>query len=211
MLDVHAPEHPVHSYRDFFLHLFTITIGLLIALGLESAVEWRHHVHVGEEAEANIVGELKDNQHDLNDILKVIPQEEKSLTGAMAFLQAHAAGKPYDIKDISLGMSLFSARNASWQTATTTGAVAYMKYSQVKHFSEAYTLQAQYASLQERTLDSYLQLQSYIVGGLDPTKISAADSEKARGDLQQTMARLVAMEQIGAALQKTYAEALKGD
>ena len=209
MLDVHAPEHPVHSYRDFFLHLFTI--GLLIALCLESAVEWRHHVHVGEEAEANIVGELKDNQHDLNDILKVIPQEEKSLTGAMAFLQAHAVGKPYDIKDISLGMSLFSARNASWQTATTTGAVAYMKYSQVKHFSEAYTLQAQYASLQERTLDSYLQLQSYIVGGLDPTKISAADSEKARGDLQQTMARLVAMEQIGAALQKTYAEALKGD
>jgi hypothetical protein len=59
MLDVHAPEHPVHSYRDFFLHLFTITIGLLKALGLESAVEWRHHVHVGDEAEANIVSELK--------------------------------------------------------------------------------------------------------------------------------------------------------
>jgi hypothetical protein len=130
---------------------------------------------------------------------------------ALAFLQAHAAGKRYDVKEINLGMTLFSARNASWQTATTTGAVAYMKYGDVKQFSEAYTLQAQYGSLQERTLDSYLQLQSYIVGGLDPTKLSPGNSEKARGDLQQTMARLVAMQQVGTALQKTYAEALRSE
>ena len=136
MLDVHAPEHPVQSLRDFFLHLFTITIGLLIALGLEAAVEWRHHVHVGDEAETNIVSELKDNQRDLADVLKSVPDEEKSLLGAMAFLQAHAQGKSYDIKGINLGMSLYSSRNASWQTAGATGAVAYMNYDHVKKFSE---------------------------------------------------------------------------
>ena len=35
MLDV----HPTHTWRDFFLHLATITIGLLIAVGLEQTVE----------------------------------------------------------------------------------------------------------------------------------------------------------------------------
>ena len=54
------PKHPLHTFRDFFTHLFTIAVGLLIALGLASAAESHHHVHVGDEAEANIVSELKD-------------------------------------------------------------------------------------------------------------------------------------------------------
>ncbi len=32
MLDVHAPHETVHGWRDFFTHIATITIGLLIAL-----------------------------------------------------------------------------------------------------------------------------------------------------------------------------------
>ena len=39
MLDVHAPEHGIHGMRDFFVHLLTITAGLLIALALEAGVE----------------------------------------------------------------------------------------------------------------------------------------------------------------------------
>ncbi len=209
MLDVHAPDEPVHGVRDFLLHLLTITVGLFIALSLENAAEWVHHRHLRAEADANIVSELQDNRHDLADVLKAIPGEEKSLTGALNFLQARAAGKPYDIKDINLGMSLYTARNASWQTATTTGAVTYMEYAHVKSYSEAYTLQAQFGSMQDRTLDAYLKLQSYVVGGIDPTKISAADADKARSEVQQTIARLVAMQQIGVALQKTYDKALK--
>ena len=51
MLDVHVPEHGIHRFRDFFLHLFTITIGLLIALGLEASVEALHQtiIHVTQK------------------------------------------------------------------------------------------------------------------------------------------------------------------
>lgn len=59
MLDVHPPHEPVHGPRDFFLHLFTITIGLLIALGLEASVEALHHRHQREEAEAKIRQEIR--------------------------------------------------------------------------------------------------------------------------------------------------------
>jgi hypothetical protein len=40
MLDVHSPHEPIIGWKDFLLHLFTITIGLLIALSLEGTVEW---------------------------------------------------------------------------------------------------------------------------------------------------------------------------
>lgn len=49
MLDVHPPEHAAHSWRDFFIHIATIVVGLLIAIGLEQSVEWMHERHVRHE------------------------------------------------------------------------------------------------------------------------------------------------------------------
>ena len=31
-MEVHASEHGIHSWRDFFVHMGTICLGLLIAL-----------------------------------------------------------------------------------------------------------------------------------------------------------------------------------
>ncbi len=39
MPDVHAPHAAVRTWRDFFIHISTITIGLLIAIALEQCVE----------------------------------------------------------------------------------------------------------------------------------------------------------------------------
>jgi hypothetical protein len=45
MLDVHPPHDKVHTWRDFFIHIATICVGLLIAVGLEQTVEALHHHH----------------------------------------------------------------------------------------------------------------------------------------------------------------------
>jgi hypothetical protein len=42
MLDVHAPHELLHTWKSFFIHIATIVIGLLIAVGLEQAVEAMH-------------------------------------------------------------------------------------------------------------------------------------------------------------------------
>jgi hypothetical protein len=44
VLDVDLP-YPTHTWKDFFIHIATISVGLLIALGLEQSVEALHHVH----------------------------------------------------------------------------------------------------------------------------------------------------------------------
>ena len=49
MLDVHAPHQLVHTWKDFFIHIATICVGLLIALGLEQTVEALHHHHQREQ------------------------------------------------------------------------------------------------------------------------------------------------------------------
>jgi hypothetical protein len=55
MLDVHAPHEPISTWKGFVLHIATIVIGLLIAVGLEQTIEFIHHRHQA----AAIVGKLK--------------------------------------------------------------------------------------------------------------------------------------------------------
>jgi hypothetical protein len=53
MIDVHPPHHAANNWRDFFIHIATIVIGLMIAIALEQTVEklhQRHQRHQLEEA-----------------------------------------------------------------------------------------------------------------------------------------------------------------
>jgi len=44
MRKIHPPPQTAHSWTDFFIHIATIVLGLLIAIGLEQVVE-RIHEH----------------------------------------------------------------------------------------------------------------------------------------------------------------------
>jgi len=61
MLDVHPPHHPTHGWRDFFIHIATITVGLLIAIGLEQSVEALHQRHQRRELEQQLHDEAQRN------------------------------------------------------------------------------------------------------------------------------------------------------
>src|SRR5260370_32997743 len=61
MLDVHAPHQTVHSWKDFWVHLATISIGLLIAIGLEQSVEAIHRLHERHRLEQDLQLEAKKN------------------------------------------------------------------------------------------------------------------------------------------------------
>jgi hypothetical protein len=57
MLDVHPPHQATHTWRDFFIHVATICVGLLIAIGLEQTVEALHHSHQRHQLQEDLHGE----------------------------------------------------------------------------------------------------------------------------------------------------------
>ena len=61
MLDVHPPQHPTHTWRDFWIHVATICVGLLIAIGLEQVVE-----HIHQHYELRELRESLDRERDAN-------------------------------------------------------------------------------------------------------------------------------------------------
>ena len=208
MLDVHPPHEKIHGIRDFFLHLFTITIGLLIALGLENLAERIHHHHLRDEADIYLQRELRDNEKELDETRATAKTEKANLTAVLAFLNQREQNRSADIHHMSLGFSSGNLSNAGWQTASSTGVLSYMNYERAEQFAAAYQVQDIYSRLTERTLDQFLKLQSYVAGGVDPNKMSPEDARLAAIDVRQTVANVQALEQIGAELHQTYEKVL---
>jgi hypothetical protein len=53
--------HATHTWKDFFIHVGTICVGLLIAISLEQTVEYFHHRYQVAETRAALAIERKIN------------------------------------------------------------------------------------------------------------------------------------------------------
>ena len=211
MLDVHPPHSRIQGLRDFLLHLLTITIGLLIALGLEGCVEWARHRHLRDEADANLRQEIQDNQKQVAATSRALAQERQNLVNILKFLDARSKNQPYDTHALSVSFSLGTLHNASWRTASATGALSYMEYLHVQRFATAYQIQDQFSDLEAQTLSEFLQLQSFTVFEFDPNKMAADEAKEAGNEVRLALAHLIALGQIGEALTNAYGKALAVD
>ncbi len=93
MLDVHAPHNAVDTWKDFFIHLATISIGLLIAIGLEQSVEYLHHRHQVAEMMEKLRTETLENREILLTNLKETDRVTSVANDNLRALEAIQAGR----------------------------------------------------------------------------------------------------------------------
>jgi len=68
MLDVHPPHEAAHTWKDFFIHIATICVGLLIAIGLEQTVEALHRAHERRDLQTALTRESEQILHDTTNV-----------------------------------------------------------------------------------------------------------------------------------------------
>lgn len=207
-MDIHPPLGPVHTVKDFFVHLSMIVIGILIAVSLEQFVEWRHHAKLVAEAHENITNELRDNAKELDGTMSTYPATEKELVEYFATIRKLRTHKPFTELSVRLSFHLSQLSSSSRNSAEATGALGYMKYDEVKRYATVYDLQQQFLRIQERLLEAT----TLAVGGLqgdDPTKASDAELDALNASAKAARAQLSVANSIGQALKKEYEKALK--
>ena len=93
VLDVHPQHEAAHSWKDFFLHIATICIGLLIAIGLEQTVEAVHHRHQRHELEQQLRAETLRNLNialvNIDDYTKAVDEANEQYTELMNAAHDH--------------------------------------------------------------------------------------------------------------------------
>ena len=143
MLDVHPAHHAASTWRDFFIHIATIVLGLLIAVSLEQTVEYIHHRRQLAEARVALATERKINivrfSVMTDEFHRFVPILENNLA-IFVYLRRHP-GKPLPPGYGTLRWTnmITTMLDNAWIAAQHSGVVDYMPQSEARSNSQLYS------------------------------------------------------------------------
>jgi hypothetical protein len=136
-MELHHPG-PIRTLREFLTHLGIVTLGILIALGLEAVVEAHQRKALAAEAIEGFRHELTDNRAQVAEVLSRMPQLREQITAQIAALGAPTAPVAGSQAIKYPGITFDLMTTASWDTAIATRALNDIPYARVRGYSEAY-------------------------------------------------------------------------
>jgi hypothetical protein len=144
MIEVHPPHEKVHSWTQFFIHIAAITIGLLMAIGLEQTVVYFHHRHQLQEARRELADELESNRRVVGINLEATRKVMADLDADMALLRA-AQTSPASQSPESIGSKLvyglgnfYWPKDATWQAVKQNGSLGLMAHDELHYYVYIY-------------------------------------------------------------------------
>lgn len=144
-MDVHPPHQPIRGWKDFLLHLLTITVGLCIALALEAAVESIHHRHIVREAHENLRREIEKNHALYAENARSLKLNRERLKRDIDQLRdlrdGRKRGNPDPNTELSWAWEWNSFEDSAWRSAHDIGAILYMDTDAVGRYSDVYLQQ----------------------------------------------------------------------
>jgi hypothetical protein len=144
MLDVHPPYAAVHGWRDFWIHLGTITLGLLIAISLEQTVEWFHHLHQRHQLEADLRQEGVENQDLFQADLRVLDNRMAVIAAKLREVESTLAIRkkmppPFAASTVpSEGGHFVLPLETAWDTAKESGLIDLLPRETARSYTRVY-------------------------------------------------------------------------
>ena len=208
-MDVHPAHHAPRDWRDFFLHLLTITIGLFIALTLQAGVESLHHRHLVSEARENLRREIEINRKRYAENVQNIEKNRRRLAQNIDRLRELRSGKAIEKNALVWGWDWNGFIDASWKTARDTGAVSYMKFDLINAYAELY-IQQDYVNTQALTIvDDEPKSAAFLQVAKDPSALSPSDIQAMLIGLAESDIKLAMLQNVMKPLDEMYTEAMK--
>jgi hypothetical protein len=143
MIDVHAPHETVHTWRDFFIHIATIVVGLVIAVGLEQTVEYLHHRHEIREARAALTEEHQENIRRFHDNVSSHLMHTADLHNnqrILRFLLVHPATAQDKLPGVMTwgAITIQEPVESAWTTLEHTEAASLLPPAEVRAYAAEY-------------------------------------------------------------------------
>ena len=165
MLDVHPAHQAASSWREFFIHIATIVLGLVIAVGLEQTVEYFHHRHelaqlreeLRQEREANRKLFQKEVVHWRWEAVEL----QNNLI-VLAYLQKHPGTPDEKLPGVLFWAHLSEApTQAVWDSAKTSGVTSLMHRDEVEQYETFYTMLRRVNEAREEAVDAMWDASRY--------------------------------------------------
>ena len=211
-MEIHAPENPIHSKKEFLFHMLTVVLGILIALALDGIVQWAHHRALVREARENITVEIEKNKEQIDAAMPEFKQRTDALNHVIAAMQqlqkTHKVAKGTQMFYTMSNHDLYST---AWQTAATSGAVTYMSYDELRRYTDVYVTQQTYSKLQEQALDHTIDFGSLVEATMFGGQKNVSN-DKIQAIVHEAYQQIIlqrALEDVSTELSKAYGPLLK--
>jgi hypothetical protein len=168
-MEIHGPEGPTNSFKDFAIHIVIVTIGILIALGLEGIRETIYVHRIVRDARENFHVELVGNRGNLD-------RELKNDNDTLARLDQIIADLPNLRKDpakfrervAKIYPSGYFFSGSRWESALSTGALGHMSVDEVNRYAEVNFLVHAYTNLESQANTDWQQLEAFFSAHQNP-------------------------------------------
>lgn len=206
MLDVHPPHEAAHSWKDFLIHIATIVIGLLVAIGLEQSVEWMHHRQQVAETRRALAEERQQSIEEFARTTRVFRLETARFQTNLAvlkYVEKHPGSRPESWPGaMNWHNYIVSFTDAAWETAQHDNVTALMPQREVRKAERLYfQLGVVQASGGERLRQIELA-RRYTALDADPSHLSPEDLRDA---IHGAEAVLIAHYRLGAGMRNLHA------
>lgn len=209
-MDIRVPRKAITSLKELLRELSIITAGILIALSFDGLVQWWHHHQLVREARANIMNELRENQQELAKEIQGLQTGLKQGEALVTLVHQLEANPKTPLHEASYSFTMAELHSTSWNTATTTGAVSYMPYAEVKRYTEVYDLQRAFDAVQQRALQGSLDVEGlFTLLGREQGSLTKAELSDAERRIGIAIANSRAMQEVAEPLNQRYQEMLK--
>lgn len=186
MIEVHAPHEATHTWSDFFIHIDTIAIGLLLAIGLEQSVEYVHHAHERRELRAALYAESAQILKDSRGVRKVCEADRLENNFRISQLRAIRDKRPVPPEPKINKPPADLPNDPIWQASKASGTTALLGREEQAAYGElnAMCLQAYDAEVAIRVARREVNAYSgeFVVGGED---YATAFSHASRAEIQE--------------------------
>ena len=144
------------SPAEILVQLAIVVVGILIALSFEGVLQWSRDRALLREARQNIQNEIRNNQKDIQLVLKGVAPVRAKFFRAMELLNDLSAPEkhkeavtifdPNNSAALANGLTFAWLNTASYTTAQVSGAMGLMDYSDVRQLAEIYDPQELFIS-----------------------------------------------------------------
>lgn len=178
MLDVHPAPHAASTWREFFIHIATIVLGLFIAVSLEQTVELLHHRHQRHQLEEELHRDGEANEQYIKDNIAFAQSiMDWALQQAAAIEHARPTG-PLRLDRMPAG-SIYRPDAGVWLAAKANGQASLLPTGEQNWFDDLDLVQNQLfvsnASSTEQLDAAYGALDQVVVGQAIATPSSDLD------------------------------------
>jgi hypothetical protein len=180
MLDVHPAHHAANTWREFLIHIATIVLGLLIAVGLEQTVEHIHHRRQATEARELLRIERNKNRTSLAIDIYTTERHQRDLRRDLTILRGLRTHTPVPDQTFILRRFSYGFFSEAWKNIHESGTVNYLTPEDLQALDYLYLLQEEFSAGVAATSVALAHAASVFTSETGPLRTASQANESAQ-------------------------------